>query len=308
MGRLDTLKTQYPYLNITILDLLSEIDGTKSHKYLQLLCKLFKKSWLRDLGSEGERIELELDNKRTMERLGILISQDPLVNITKRRFLDLFRHDDVEMFQQFKSYMESDQIEVSDLTKYDTMSDVRNAVSYATIKQSHKKLEKQVHKEYEDDTWLLLRPLSFESSSVYGSGTRWCTTFRKEKEYFFKYFFNGSLIYILNKKTGYKFAMYVDIYERSNIEISFWNAEDTRVDFLSLDVDDYLIPILRKIKESQKKNSEFLSTSDLYKVALDCNSLFRINEQSLEATVKSVTEYDPPTYTQIAEAIPTMRA
>ena len=299
MSRIDTLKKQFPHLNITILDLLSEIDGTKSHKYLQLLCKVFKKNWIKELyRSETERLEIILDNQRAFRRLGISEDDDFLVNITKRRLLDLFRHDDIELFQEFKSHLESDRVEISDLTKYETINDIRNAVSYASIKQSQKSLEKQIHKEFEDDTWVLVRPLSFESSSVYGSGTKWCTTFKREKEYFFKYFYSGALVYVINKKTGYKFAMYVEIQPEYS-EISFWSAEDSRVDFLSLETDDHLLPILKRIKNELKKNSDFLNKEELAKVAQDCNSLYR-----LENNLTSTSDYP-----QVAEElipVPTM--
>jgi hypothetical protein len=290
MSRKETLKDQYPHFNLTILDLLSEIDGTKSHKYLQLLCKIFKKKWIQQLGSKENLKDIDEDNKRTFERLGINLSEDPLVNVAKRRYTDLFNYDDLELFQQFKHHMESNRIEETDLTKYDTILSLSQAVSYASIKLHNKTLEKQVHKEFEDDKWLVVRPLSFESSSVYGSGTKWCTTFKREKDYFFKYFHTGALVYILNKKTGYKFAMFVEIHEGSE-EITFWNAEDNRVDFLSLDLDDYLIPILRKIKTERKKNSEFLSKSDLFEVASECNSVYRLTDELLvvkEAIVETV--------------------
>ena len=295
MSRKETLKDQYPHFNLTILDLLSEIDGTKSHKYLQLLCKLFKKRWLQQLGANEEVKSIEDDNKIVFERVGISSSEDPLVNVTKRRYMDLFSYGDLELFQQFKHHMESNRIEETDLTKYDSISSLSQAVSYASIKLHTKTLEKQVHKEFEDDKWLLVRPLSFESSSVYGSGTKWCTTFKREKDYFFKYFHNGTLVYVLNKKNGYKFAMHVEIYERSE-EISFWNAEDTRVDVLSLDLDDYLIPIFRRIKTERKKNSEFLSKSDLFEVASECNSVYRLTDELLEVkeVIDETVDYPRP--------------
>jgi hypothetical protein len=150
------------------------------------------------------------------------------------------------------------------------MGDVRGAVSTATLKLYSKELESQVHKEFEDDTWVALRPLSFEASSKYGSSTKWCTTYKKEKEYFAKYFSKGVLVYFINKITGYKFALFSEVYELNN-DISFWNAEDTRVDFLQLDIEPYLLPIIKNLAMSKIKNSDMLKYDELEKVYNDCD-------------------------------------
>jgi hypothetical protein len=54
MSRLDELKKQYPELNVTLFDMMTRIDTSKSYKYLPLLCKIFgrrfnpKKLWHKD--------------------------------------------------------------------------------------------------------------------------------------------------------------------------------------------------------------------------------------------------------------------
>jgi uncharacterized protein (UPF0332 family) len=48
MSRIETLKSQFPQLDISLLDILSDLDNTKSHKYLQMLCKIFSKSYTFD--------------------------------------------------------------------------------------------------------------------------------------------------------------------------------------------------------------------------------------------------------------------
>ena len=56
-------------------------------------------------------------------------------------------------------------------------------------------------KEYEDDKWVIVRPLTFASSVKYGASTRWCTTYQAEKQYFERYWRQGILIYFINKTT-----------------------------------------------------------------------------------------------------------
>ena len=276
MSRIDTLKKQFPHLNITLLDLLSEIDGTDSHKYLQLLCKIFKKNHsFENPNDPDNKYRLEEMNS-VLNKVGIDSTEDSSLGYIKTRFLDMYNISDLELFNEFKTHMENNRIEGTDLTKYSSISDLQRAISYANIKAVQKNLEKQVYKEYEDDKWLFVRPLSFESSAVYGSATKWCTTFKREKEYFFKYFHQGALVYVINKQNGYKAAMFIEIHKESSDEISFWNSEDTRVDFLTLEFDDYLTPIFKRIKSERKKNSEFLSPTELLDVARDCNSIHRL--------------------------------
>lgn len=286
MSRIDTLKKQFPHLNITLLDLLTEIDGTESHKYLQLLCKVFKKNHSFENPNDPEHKYRKEEMNSVLNRVGVNSTDDASVGYIKTRLLDMmYCISDLELFHEFKEHMENNRIENTDLTKYSTISDLQRAISYANIKSSQKKLEKQIFKEYEDDKWLFVRPLSFESSAVYGSATKWCTTFKKEKEYFFKYFYQGALVYVINKQTGYKAAMYVEIHTDHTDEVSFWNSEDSRVDFLTLDFDDYLVPIFKRIKSERKKNSEFLPNSELMNLAIECNSLHRLFDSTSEKTL-----------------------
>ena len=78
-------------------------------------------------------------------------------------------------------YMNNNQIENKDVTSYSSVEDLRSAITLASLKKISKELESQVIKEFEDDTWVCVRPLTFSSSAKYGSGTKWCTTYQAEK-------------------------------------------------------------------------------------------------------------------------------
>jgi hypothetical protein len=181
---------------------------------------------------------------------------------------DYFNNDNYFTVKDFIRYMEKNQIENKDVTSYSTIDDLRAAITLASIKELTKELEGQVVKEYEDDKWLVVRPLTFQSSSKYGATTRWCTTYQKEKQYFEKYWQYGILVYFINKVTGYKFAGYKSL--RDGDELSFWNAEDRRIDYLDVDADDYLFPIVRRILSSNKTNKELCSTEIQNQVMSEC--------------------------------------
>jgi hypothetical protein len=181
---------------------------------------------------------------------------------------DHFNYDNFFTIKDFIRYMDKNQIENKDVTTYSTIDDLRSAITLASMKELTKELEGQVIKEYEDDKWLVVRPLTFQASSKYGASTRWCTTYQKEKQYFEKYWQYGILVYFINKVTGYKFAGYKSL--KDGNELSFWNAEDSRIDYLYVDADEYLFPIVRRILSSDKTNKELCSTEIQNQVMSEC--------------------------------------
>lgn len=274
MSRLDELKKQYPELSISIFDLVSRMDTSKTYKYLPLLCKIFGERF-----SVQKRVETIDDVKRfTQEINESLMSKGISTNgLTKNEkyrlftFTDYYNNDYFELMSQFMKYMDENKIKKNDVTSYSSLEEIRSAVSLATMNELNKELEGQVIKEYEDEKWVILRPLNFVSSAKYGAGTRWCTTYQREKQYFEKYWRQGILVYFINKETGYKFAGYKSLQDR---ELSFWNAEDTRTDYLSLEVDDYIFPIVKKIFNSTKTNQDLSSYEIQKQVYSECVESF----------------------------------
>jgi hypothetical protein len=269
MSRLDTIKEQFPELNVTIIDLFTKLDNTKSYKYLPVLCKLFGHRFSSEKLNQNEIVEYS----ERLSNWGFDITKIPNSQILAFSMLiDFFSHSDITIFDEFKKYMERGLIPNKDVTSYKNFDEIVNAVSLASIKLTSKELEKQIHIEFEDNKWLALRPLTFSASAKYGSGTKWCTTYQREKQYFERYWKNGALVYFINKETGYKFAFYKEGFRDDQIsEMSFWNAKDSRVDFLSLNIDNYLFPEIKKISETNKTNKEFCTLDIMVSVGLECS-------------------------------------
>jgi hypothetical protein len=281
MSKIESLKKQFPHLNITLLDILSQIDGTKTHKYTQLLCTLLSNSHTATSRMTSNELDKEIEYQ--LDRWDIPQEENPNINYIKFRLLESFYRDtDIQLFSQFKEYIERGLIDNKDITKFSTFDDVSSSVTLAEIRSVEKELTNQVIKEFEDDKWLLVRPLSFQSSVKYGAATKWCTTFQKEKNYFFKYFHRGALVYCINKITGYKVAMSGEMGYDTLVEVFFWNAEDRRMDFFSVDLDDYLIPTIKRIIKENRTNSSFLDNETLHKVAHDCNCLYHLEDDNLK--------------------------
>ena len=306
MSRLDELKKQYPHLNMSLFDMLVRLDSSKSYKYLPLICKIFGKRF--DPKSLFPKVEY---SKAIFEINASLLSKSiSTKDLTDcqtymlHTLADNYSTDLFLIMKDFIYYMEKGRLENKDVTSYDKIDDIRSAISLASIKELDEEMSNQVIKEFEDETWVAVRPLTFSASAKYGASTRWCTTSQNEKQYFERYWRQGILVYFINKKTGYKFAMYKSLVEN---DLSFWNAEDTRVDFLSLEIDDYLFSIVRKIMKSDITNKNLSSNEIQEKVHKECEvqPVMKLravlefedepHEQEVQEDTRTDEEWFPPT-------------
>lgn len=275
MSKITEIKKQYPELNISIIDIFSKIDNTKTNKYLPLLCKLLshrfqpsklwdKNDYKSEMSHITERVEgLGFDCKD--------MSDNEIYSYNM--FTDFFDNQDIRDIISFRKFNERGLIKNNDITSYQTFEDIRSAVGLASLKDDEKIMKSQVVKEYEDDVWLALRPLTFGASSKYGSSTKWCTTYQTDKQYFERYWNRGILVYFINKVTGLKFALFKSLDNEK--ELSFWNAADSRIDFLELEIDDYMFPIVKNILKSDKTNKDLCSKRLQIQVEIECSRMSR---------------------------------
>ena len=286
MSRLNELKKQYPELNISVFDMMTRIDTSDSYKYLPLFCKIFGKRFsIKNSYYDGDDKKAAEDFNQNLKLKGFNTDNlTPNQRYSLHYLTDFYPEDTFLVLKEFMEYVDNGLVENKDVTSYKNLEDVRAAVTLATIKELNKELEGQVIKEFEDDLWVIVRPLTFSASLKYGAGTRWCTTYQKEKNYFEKYWRRGILVYFINKKTGYKFAGYKGL--NGDDELSFWSAEDQRTDFLGVDIDDYLFPIVKKIFKSEFTNKNLCSNEIQEQVHKECLEYYE--EKSLGRLVPIV--------------------
>jgi hypothetical protein len=272
MSRLTELKKQYPELNVSIIDVFNKIDGTKSYKYLPLLCKLFSSRFSLDEQFKNfKKGELDNEINYIRNKVSKILNTSGLSNNEVYQldiFLGFFNELDLQLFKTFKDLNERNLITNNDITSYKNFEEIGNSVSLAEIKMYEKEMSHQIVKEYEDDTWLIIRPLTFSSSSKYGAATKWCTTYKNDKQYFKRYWERGILIYSINKITGYKFATFKSL--DGEQELSFWNATDQRIDFLEVDIEDYMYSVIKNILNSKKTNKDFCDDELIMSVEIEC--------------------------------------
>jgi hypothetical protein len=247
MSRIIELKKQYPELNLTMFDLFERIDTTETYKYFPLLCKLFSTRWKFE-STDLHTKDFFSEMKFRLESKGIKITteKDSLIH-AMNHMSDYYSEDLFLTVKEFIDRMENKKIQNKDLSTYASLENLRSAITLSSMKEIEKDLEKQVVKEFEDDTWLVVRPLTFQAS-------------------------RGILVYFINKSTGYKFAGFKSL--DGDTEFSFWGPTDNRVDYLQLDIDDYLFPITRKIFSSEMSNRDLCDLETSIQVEKECSREF----------------------------------
>lgn len=275
MSRLDKLKEQHPDLNISIIDIISYLDPTDSYKYLDFLIKNFKRD-----------NEYYSSNKEEfMGYMGVF----------------LFGSGEIETLNEFERHSRENRIKNKDISQYNNFLELHESVEVAKEIENKKKIEKEVLKIHEDDTWLVLTPLSFESSKVYGSNTKWCVT---QEKYWVSYLSTHRLIYLINKDTGVKVAFSrnfkKDKSRRSiNNQIQAWDQEDRELDPMSVnDIPDEIFLIIKKELQT------FKTTGELCGIKNDSWPIQHVEDSYLQIIQNSMIQSDDfvsPRSSQISE-------
>jgi hypothetical protein len=191
-----------------------------------------------------------------------LIGLSMMELIILHRMLDMFNYSDLKSFRKFCEFNERGLIKQNDLGRYNNFDEILESLSIAEAAVDFKGLEKQIKILFEDEEWILVRPLTFLSSKKYGSNTKWCTTTETNPQYFIKYATKGVLIYCINKKTGYKVASFYSLH-KGEPEFSFWNQKDERIDSLDTELTFELTKIiLNESKDKHAKTNRFLLPDD----------------------------------------------
>jgi glutaredoxin-related protein len=189
MSRLDRLKEQHKDLNVNLIDLLATADPSGTYKYLPFLIKVFKSTF----ATNGDILRH-------------LVGQDNIASLVK-----------------FEEHLKANRIKNNDIGLYTNFKQIKDANREADEVVRLKELEKQVKKIHEDNEWLILIPLSYESARMYGANTKWCIT---QEEYWRKYKINYKIIYIISKQNDVKYAISV---KDDDGLVEGWKANDDSI-------------------------------------------------------------------------------
>jgi hypothetical protein len=209
MSRIDDLKRQNPNLNVNLIDLIAEADPSDSYKYLGFLIKMLK------------------DN-----------SSNNNMNILR----NMFGEENLVALKKFHDHSNANRIRVKDIGLFNSFKQIKEEVSYADEVVRIKEMEKQTKILFKDEDWLVLIPLSYEASKLYGNGTKWCTT---QEKYWNQYLPDYMLIYIINRKDeNKKFA----ISSKSNIDlVEGWKSNDDPISPFMIPIPTNILSIIIEV-------------------------------------------------------------
>ena len=260
MSRIQDLK-KIGDANINIIDLLSMFNLTGKSKYVETLFRIIKhtKTIIRRKDYEMELMVtygLPKEKVQSFSDLHLLL----ITNI----FGVLINPNEIRTFQKFCELNEKGLIGQNDLSEYKSFEQINIQLTLAELKEMEKDMLGCVIKLHDDGEWLVIKPLTFAASAKYGAFTKWCTTTRDNPEYFRRYSERGSLIYIINKKTGLKVASFksLDGYET---EFSFWNSIDSRIDSIESGLPREILElIVKENTENPVTNYSYLTPEQRY--------------------------------------------
>jgi hypothetical protein len=297
MSKARDLRTA-PENNINMYELLSLFSYEKKSKYTELLLRLMKKS-----KNFKEHIKEIKENLTTTYDFISMEDLDTIPDLTIIYFyqfiINLFNQNDLISFYKFGEYNERGLIKQNDVTRYNSFEELHNAKNIADMAAQEKELEKQIKVVHSDDTWFVLRPLTYEASKKYGSNTKWCTTQENNSEYYTKYTKKGVLIYVINKENGYKVAAFKSL-DKHEPEFSWWNQKDTRIDSLEAEITNEIREVIFKECTVDAVSNEILSNKIVKKdKPTNKKTTGRISNAIGRAIAEEADEPDSPS--EIAE-------
>lgn len=202
-GRLEDVKNKYPYTAWEGIDNLVKIDPSGNNKYLSWLAKIYMPitiKWYKDnpqthryndeLNFDSSDVPTDPNDERWGERKFIRYIDN---HINSNRVSEL--KDNLEHFHKNPSKYTN-----KDINQYDSDSFNKEA-EIAKQKLSRKEMkETGIDKVFENDDFILLMPKTHKAACRYGSRTRWCVTMRGHTGYYERYFTEGPIFFLIDKR------------------------------------------------------------------------------------------------------------
>lgn len=255
------LKKENDFMNMTLIDMFSKFDTTKTKKYTQFLVKMFIK---KTNGYENDVRPL-----RESDPLDRVIPYTSWENALIRDYITdwIFSNGMMSRFVEFTELMEKGLIKENDISKYDSWEMLEINLFEAKNMEMFKKSKKEIQRIFEDEKFLILKPLTYASSCSYGYQTKWCTSMINDASYFYNHS-KGILIYLIDKKENKRFAFYkhlpdlLDSYnEHENYIFKTFNQEDKQIDTIQTGLPQNILEIIVR-----EMDLEVVTTTPNYKL------------------------------------------
>lgn len=214
-SRIDDIKRKFPELSNDEINNIISLDPTPTKKYIFWLAKQ------QDLGYTlaSATKDLLIDWEKNINRFTYKMLQDFSIHYDFR---------DVIIESNYK-----------DINNY-TLQDVNNIVSYLkkipTRSEVKNIIKQETNKVFEGNVdgydIVVIQPLTYNSSCLYGASTRWCTASKNNSYYFEQHINEGELYYIIFKDKNYldkpdgKPSFKYAIFFRNNDTVEIYDERD----------------------------------------------------------------------------------
>ena len=291
MSRIEELKKQNPSFNVDGIEIINQLLGKP--KYTEMASNLIKYKNLQLSEGRSRDVIEELKNGFGFD-VEYLNSLNYLeLSSIMHLISDYFGYNNFRLLKEFISLNEKKLIENNDLTTYKTFDEIELQISLSSLKTIDKELTKQVLKLYETDEWLIVKPLSYQASLKYGASTKWCTASKDSPDYYFRYSRRGILIYCINKKTGNKVGAFKNLDTGYDVETSFWNITDQRIDSMESGLPNDVLDVIRyDFFNTKESNWDILSDEERNRQLLWFENEYRMKKVS--------NDYDGPVAEEVA--------
>lgn len=207
MAKIKDIKAQNPEYVIDLVDILAQQDPSKTNKYLPFMVSQTK-DWL-----EWFKEELQ-----------------------KNTFKEMF-----DIVKEFEELSERNLLENKDIYSYTSNQDIVDEIKLAREKVTRSEVKKkETLVLYEDDTWMVLQPLTSRSSNLYGKSTKWCVAADDHnfKKYFNDYTQDGVLVFLIDKRVKEADArkpennhakLAFHKYKNKDKGLTIWNVKDSQL-------------------------------------------------------------------------------
>ena len=253
-------ETVPPWMSLSLIDVLEMIDPSKTNKFLPMLTNIVDSSFKNRVGNWGDDTIEFIHRIETISPhlKGTFDVSDPSLVYSFWALLERIPNNELDSLVDFIELYEKHQIPGVDINQIKTLNEIESVVNLINIKNIGKEFSKQTYVDLDTEKWLVIRPLTYESSLKYGAHTKWCTAAKSNPYQFFRYTEEGVLVYCINKETGYKLAFHMFKDGNKFYDISFWNSIDERIDSLSAEIDFDVYQLIKNIYTSSetKTNKE----------------------------------------------------
>ena len=240
MADLKAIKAKYkdnPLLSKAV-DALEDRDPSGNHKYIAWMMKQIKKSYDENHLGDPD-----------------LIDPEPAYRLLARKVLSV--GDAIYSFHDLskkaRAWKDSDgKPRSKDINSWESLealaADIQSAKAEAMKIKREKELKKQMSAQakeesdvvYDDEQFMVIRPLSTHASCYYGVGTQWCISAKDTQNYFDSYTKEGKAFYFVIDKTRKPYDPSADdndplkkvawVGERSGFE-DHYDAEDDNISY-----------------------------------------------------------------------------